>query len=74
MMFSPRYVRCDSCRTPMTGILSEYARETCHGCGGRALIGDKPRYRDRVRRAKERLRGEPPRPRPPRRPDGREAA
>jgi hypothetical protein len=60
-----RYVRCDACRDLMIGIMSSDARETCHGCGGRAIIGNKPRYRDRIRRAKERMRPEPPRPRTP---------
>ena len=57
-----RYVRCDSCFTQMLGIISPEARDTCHGCGGRALIGELPMHQRLVRRAKVRLdRGEPPR-------------
>ena len=46
----------------MLGIISPEARDTCHGCGGRALIGELPMHQRLVRRAKVRLdRGEPPR-------------
>jgi hypothetical protein len=60
-MFVPRYVRCDTCRSPMEGIFCPSARQTCHGCGGQALIGDRPARQDLVRRARARLgRCDPP--------------
>lgn len=69
-----RYVRCDCCYAVMLGILSDQARATCHGCGGRAIIGELPTHQALVRRARERLgRADSPA-RPPRRPGGREAA
>jgi hypothetical protein len=74
-----RYVRCDGCFTQMLGILSPDARETCHGCGGHAIIGERASYQRLVRRAKERCgRSDPPRPKPrspgPRRSFGMDAA
>jgi hypothetical protein len=70
-----KYVRCECCYGQMLGIVSPDARDTCHGCGGRSLIGEMPARQALVRRAKERLvNWEPPKPRSPGRPDGREAA
>jgi hypothetical protein len=63
-----RYVRCDCCYMQMLGIISDTARRTCHRCGGSALIGQTPSYRDRLRRARERIGRWMPEPRRPRTP------